>query len=152
VAFHYLQGFYNPKHPEKYHGKDVKSIVYRSGLELKCMMYFDNHKDVLYWSSEEVIVSYISPKDGRNHRYYPDFIIKMKNKNGIEEIVMIEIKPSDQIREPKPIPPNKKPTKRMINEILTYGINKAKWAAAEEYCRVRGWKWMIMDEKDIKGL
>ena len=152
MAFKYLQGLYSPKNPEKYQGKDIKGIVYRSGLELKCMMYFDNHQDVLFWSSEEVVVPYISPKDGRNHRYFVDFVIRMKNKTGIIETLMIEIKPSDQIRPPKPIQNGKKPTKRMINEILTYGINQAKWAAAQEYCRVRGWKWVIMSEKDIKSL
>ena len=35
----------------------------------------------------------MSPVDRKKHKYYPDFIIEMKNKLGKIETVMIEVKP-----------------------------------------------------------
>jgi hypothetical protein len=34
---------------------------------------------------------------------------------------------------------------------MTWGVNKSKWAAAEDYCKDRGWKFMIMTEDQIYG-
>jgi len=35
--------------------------------------------------------------------------------------------------------------------VFTYAKNTAKWKAAEEYCRKKGWKFKILSEKDIFG-
>lgn len=152
MAWKFYNGFYKPKNPKKYLGKDVNNIVYRSSLELKVFIYLDNHPDIIFWGSEELIIPYISPKDKRTHRYYPDIIVKMKNSKGVIETVMIEIKPSDQVKEPMGIKSGKKPTKRMINEIITYGVNQAKWDAAREFCRQNNWRFEIMTEIDINKL
>lgn len=152
MAYKYYNGYYKPKNPKKYNGKDLNNIVYRSGLELKLFMYLDAHPDVIYWGSEELTVDYISPKDNRKHRYFPDVIVKLKDRNGKIITMMIEIKPSDQVNEPKAIERGKQPTKRQINEIITYGVNQAKWAAAKVFCAQQGWVFEIMTEKDIKGL
>ena len=76
------------------------------------------------------------------------FLININNRNGKIETVMIEVKPKAQTQEPKK---QKKITKRYINEVFTYGVNQAKWKAAEEYCADRGWKFMIMTEDEIFG-
>jgi hypothetical protein len=143
----YKQGFFKPQNPHKYKGDPTK-IIYRSGWELRCMSYFDLHPDVIWWSSEEKVIPYRSPVDGRMHRYFVDFLININNKNGKLETVMIEVKPKAQTQEPKK---QKKITKRYINEVFTYGVNQAKWKAAEEYCADRGWKFMIMTEDEIFG-
>jgi hypothetical protein len=83
------------------------------------------------------------------HRYFPDFLVKQINKNGIKETILIEVKPKAQT-----IPPDisKKSTgkgnvsRKYINEVKTWGINQAKWKAAEDYCKDRGWKFQIMHE------
>jgi len=108
------------------------------------MSHFDAHQDIVWWSSEEHVVPYRSPIDGKIHRYFPDFIISTKNK----ETIMIEVKPLAQTIEPKK---QKTPTKRYINEVYTWGVNSKKWEAAEQYCADRGWKFQIMTEKDIYG-
>ena len=36
-----------------------------------------------------------------------------------------------------------------INEVKKWGINEAKWKAAEEYCEIKGWKWQIMTEDTL---
>ena len=143
------QGRFKPKNPTKYVG-DPTNIIYRSGWELKLMSYLDTHVNVLQWSSEEVVIPYKSPIDGRRHRYFPDFYLEQINTNGIKEKILIEVKPKYQT-----IPPvvqttkTKKPTKRYINEVKTWGINQAKWIAAEEFCKDRGWKFQIMHEDHL---
>ncbi len=143
----FKQGFFKPKNPTKYKG-DATQIVYRSGWELRLMSYFDMHEDVLWWSSEEKIIPYRSPVDNKIHRYFPDFLINIKNKEGKTETVMIEVKPKSQTKEPKR---PSKVTKKYINEVFTYGVNQNKWKAAEEFCADRGWRFMIMTEEEIFG-
>ena len=42
-----------------------------------------------------------------------------------------------------------KKTKKYITEVVTYGVNQAKWKAAEEFCEKRGWKFKVLTEKDL---
>jgi putative hemolysin len=59
---------------------------------------------------------------------------------------MIEVKPKAQAREPtKPV----KISKKYINEVFTWGVNRAKWNAAESYCADRGWKFQVMTEEHL---
>jgi hypothetical protein len=34
---------------------------------------------------------------------------------------------------------------------MTWGVNEAKWKAAQEYCLDRGWVFQIMTEKQLFG-
>ena len=61
------QGYFKPKNPHKYKG-DPTNIIYRSSWELKLMKYLDERKDVVKWGSEEIIIPYRSPIDGRVHK------------------------------------------------------------------------------------
>ena len=143
------KGIYRAKNPKKYKG-DPQRIIYRSGWELKLMMHLDQHPDVLEWSSEEIIIPYRSPIDNKVHRYFPDFFVKKKGPNGVIESLLIEVKPRAQTIPPEvKINKNQKPTRRYINEVMTWGINSAKWKHAEEYCKDRGWKFVIMTEKEL---
>ena len=139
------KGFFKPRNPQKYKG-DPSNIVYRSGWELKFMGYLDAHVDVLEWGSEEFSIPYRSPIDNRIHRYFPDFIVKKRNPQGITEIVVIEIKPAKETQPPKV---QKKPTKRYLREVYTWGINSAKWEAARAFCSDRKWKFLIFTEHDL---
>ena len=139
------RGKFRPKHPQKYRG-DPTNIIYRSLWERNCMRYFDENPNILKWSSEEVIVPYKSPLDGRYHRYFPDFLIRVKNKEGKLETIMIEVKPFKETKEPKP---QKRLTKNYLYEVKTWSINKSKWEAAIEFCKDRKWKFMIITEKEL---
>lgn len=144
----YTQGKFTPKNPKKYKG-DPTQIFYRSSWELTVLRKLDEHPDVIEWSSEEIIVPYISPIDMRAHRYFPDFVVKKRNhSDGKIETVMIEIKPKKQTQPPKI--QNKK-TKTYLNEVATWGINSAKWKAADTFCKKKGWKFIIMTENEIYG-
>ena len=65
------KGKYIPKNPQKYKG-DPSQVVYRSLWERKFMVYCDKNDKVVEWGSEEIIVPYRSPWDGKMHRYFPD--------------------------------------------------------------------------------
>jgi hypothetical protein len=143
------KGVFRARNPNKYKG-NPSNIIYRSRWELKLMMKLDEHPDVLEWSSEEIVIPYRSPIDGRMHRYFPDFFVKQRNRDGIVECLLIEVKPYAQTQKPTLMETrNSKPTKRYINEVMTWGINSAKWKAAEEYCKDRQWKFVIMSEKEL---
>ena len=43
----------------------------------------------------------------------------------------------------------KRITKQYINEVTTWGVNQAKWKAAEEFCLDRGWQFMLMTEDHL---
>jgi hypothetical protein len=60
---------------------------------------------------------------------------------------MVEIKPLKQTQEPV----KRKLTKQYVNEVMTYSINQAKWNAASEYCRKKGWEFKVITEKEIYG-
>ncbi len=114
------------------------------------MMHLDEHPDVLEWSSEEIIIPYRSPIDRKLHRYYPDFLVKKRNRNGVVETVLIEVKPLAQTQPPTLMETkNNKPTRRYIKEVMTWGVNSAKWKAAEEYCKDRKWKFVIITEREL---
>jgi len=136
------KGKFKPKQSKKYIGNPTK-IVYRSLLEKRFMLYCDKTDAILEWGSEEVVVPYKSPIDKRMHRYFVDFIVKLKNQKGITETVLIEVKPKKQCS-----PPSKK-SKRFLNEMKTYGINTAKWKAATEYAENKGWRFIIMTDETL---
>ena len=141
------RGRYNPKNKSKYMGDPTK-IIYRSLWERKCMLIFDENPNVTKWASEEIAIPYLSPVDRKRHKYYPDFIIEMKNKQGEVETVMIEVKPKKQTQPPKK---PKRQTKRFLNEAKTYLTNQAKWEAASAFCDKKGWTFKILTEKEIFG-
>lgn len=139
------KGFFRPRHPHKYKG-DPTTIVYRSLWELKFMGYLDAHQDVVSWASEEFSIPYKSPIDNRIHRYFPDFLVKKRNTTGVVETVVVEIKP---YKETKPPTVQSKPSKRYLKEVYTWGINSAKWKAAEQFCKDRNWQFIIMTENEL---
>jgi hypothetical protein len=138
-------GRFIPKNPKKYVG-DSNNIIYRSSWECKVMSWLDQNPAIISWASEELIVPYISPVDNRRHRYFPDFIVKMKTRDGTVKTMMLEVKPKKQTLRPEP---QKRVTKQYINEVTTYGVNQAKWKAATEYCLDRGWEFKLITEDHL---
>ena len=86
----YNQGRFHPQNPEKYKG-DLQNIIYRSSWELKFMQWCDRNPNVIEYASEEFCIPYLSPIDGRVHRYFPDFIMKVKEQSGEIKKYIIEI-------------------------------------------------------------
>lgn len=145
MAHNYKQGFFRPQNPKKYMG-DPTNIVYRSGWEKRVMDWCDTNPNIKQWSSEEIVIPYKSPVDNRWHRYFVDFYVEAVRSDGQAVKMLLEVKPKAQTQEPTP---SKRKTKRYITEVVTYGINQAKWNAAEEYCKDRGWQFMLITEEQL---
>lgn len=141
------KGVFKPINPKKYKGNPT-NIIYRSLLELKVMIRFDNDPNIIEWSSEEHIVPYKCKTDNKLHRYFPDFVAKMRKPDGKIVTHMIEVKPASQT-----IPPVKGNKKKQtyLTEVMTYAKNHSKWEYAREYCKDRGWLFTIITEKEING-
>lgn len=139
------KGRFIPKNTNKYYGDPTK-IIYRSLWERRVMVYLDENSSVIKWASEEFFIPYISPIDNKVHRYFPDFYVKSIDKNGKINEMVWEIKPKKES-----VMPQKKSriTKKYISEVVTWGVNEAKWKAAEEYCLDRKWKFKVLTEDDI---
>ena len=139
------KGKYQPSNSKKYKG-DPTNIIYRSLWERKFMVYCDKNENVLEWGSEEIALPYRSPIDGRVHRYFPDFYIKVRESTGQIKKYIIEIKPQKQTVEPKP---RARTTKSYLYEVYTYATNQAKWRAAEEFCKDNMIGFRILTENDL---
>jgi len=139
------KGKYRPSYPQKYKG-DPTNIIYRSLWERKFMVYCDKNQNILEWGSEELALPYRSPIDGRIHRYFPDFYIKVKESTGQIKKYLIEVKPKRQTVEPAV---QKRKTKQYIYEVVEYAKNQAKWKAAKEFCKDRLWEFKIITEDDL---
>ena len=142
----YNQGRFHPQNPEKYKG-DIQNIIYRSSWELKFMQWCDRNPNVIEYASEEFCIPYLSPIDGRVHRYFPDFIMKVKEQSGEIKKYIIEIKPKRQTV--PPVQTSKKRTKTFINEVKTYVVNEAKWKAAEEWCKDHLLEFKVITEDQL---
>lgn len=139
---------WRPKNYAKYKG-DYDNIWIRSSWEKKVLNWMDTNPNVIEYSSEEIVIPYLSPIDGKYHRYFPDVYAKIKNSQGQIVEYLIEIKPLHQTIEPEV---KNRITKKYINEVYTWGINSAKWKAADRYCKDRKWIFKLMTEKEIFGL
>ena len=133
-----------PKHPEKYAG-DVKNIISRSSWETKLLNWLDLNPNVIMYASEEFSIKYFSPIDSIEHRYFPDFLTKMKLRDGSFKTFLIEVKPAKERVMPKP----GKNKKQFVTEMSTYLVNQAKWKAAEAFCLKQGITFLVLDEYDL---
>lgn len=110
------------------------------------MKYCDTNPNIIEWSNEEVIIPYFNPLDQKNHRYFVDFYVKMISKDGTIKEKLIEVKPYKQTIEPTK---KDKISKKYLNEVQTWIINKNKWEAAEQYCKKKDWEFLILTEKQL---
>lgn len=145
MTTNYKQGFFRPKYPQKYAG-DSTNIVYRSGWERRVMQSLDENTAVIKWSSEEIVIPYISPVDNKMHRYFVDFYVEAKTVDGSIKTMLLEVKPAAQTQKPKQ---QQRRTKKFISEVMTYGVNQAKWEAAKTFCENKGWEFKILTEHEL---
>lgn len=139
------QGIFNPLNDNKYRGS--RPIVFRSGLELNFYRWCDRNDKVLQWGSESVVIPYLSPKDGKLHKYFVDSVLILKTENGSKKF-LIEIKPSKQTQ--PPTQSVRKSKKSLLYEQVNWAVNSAKWEAAKNWCHKNGFEFVILTEKDLK--
>ena len=139
----YRQGQYTPRHPDKYIG-NVANITYRSSWELTFCEFVDNNPNVIRWASEEIAIQYLKPTTGRIHRYFPDFYIEYIDRDGRMIKELIEIKPNKQTTLS-----TARRHKTRLYEDITLGINRAKWAAAKQWCSTKGVNFRLLTEQQL---
>jgi hypothetical protein len=143
---------YRPKNVKKYIGNPPHCII-RSSWELIFCKWADNNPAIVEWASEPLPIPYIDKmqRDSngmpKKRRYFPDFIVKILNKEGKIDTWIVEIKPYKETIPPKPGRTKSQQTK--LYEAKTWATNTAKWRAAEEFCRRRGWLFRILTEKQL---
>ena len=130
-----------PIFPEKYTG-DPSNIIMRSSWETRFASWCDKNPSVLKWNSEETIIPYKCPTDNRIHRYFVDFKIYVNTG----KTYLVEVKPKTQTQ--PPIYPGKR-TQRYLQESLAFMKNQAKWEAANEFAKDRGWEFKIITEHEL---
>lgn len=138
----FIQGIFIPRNKEKFLGSKA---IYRSSLELRFMKFCDSNENVVKWGSENVIIPYLNPLDGKIHRYFVDNFVMIKEGN-VTKKYLVEIKPSSQLS-----PPTTKYRKKsnLIYEQTMFITNKAKWQAAREWCNKKGLEFIIITEKQL---
>jgi hypothetical protein len=145
----FSQGYFTPNSLDKYLGKTP--IIYRSSWERKFMIVCDTNEDIVAWSSEPVEIKYWSTLDSKEHKYYPDFYIKVNKGGGLFEEFLVEIKPADQIK--KPMPPKKNSKKALDSyKFLAeqFVKNRDKYKYAKKWAQDRGWRFIILTENSLK--
>lgn len=141
----------NLKCPERYCGRDYK-IYIRSSYEMQMLTKFldnPNRKDIIEWSSEDIVIKYRDASDGgRVHRYFLDFYFSAYDKYGNIKKYLIEVKPFHETK--KPIVKNKRKTtqKKLIE---TYLKNQSKWERARQYAEQNNMIFRIITEKELFG-
>jgi len=140
-----IKSLYKPEYPKKYKG-NPNNIICRSSWERRFCRWCDLNENILEWGSEEFWIPYVSPVDNRVHRYFPDFIIKVKEQTGAIKTYVIEVKPEKQT-----VPPKQKSriTKSYLYEAKTYAVNQAKWKAASEWCKDRLIEFKVITESEL---
>jgi len=134
-----------PTNPQKYIG-NYSNIIMRSSWETRFAVWCDRNPQVLKWQSEETIIPYRCPTDNKLHRYYIDFRIQIKTKEGLLKTYLVEIKPDKQTKPPEF--PGKR-TKKYLTESYYFIKNQAKWEAAKSYAKDRGWEFIILTENHL---
>jgi len=141
-----IKSRYKPSFPKKYKG-DPNNIICRSSWERRFCVWCDLNESILEWGSEELWIPYVSPVDGRVHRYFPDFIMKVQDKDGKIKTYIIEVKPKKQTLPPTNTP--KRKSKTWLHEVKTYAVNQAKWKAASEFCKDRLLEFKVITEDEL---
>lgn len=138
-------GTYNPANREKYVGETIP--IFRSSWERRVMYFLDHNPNVIRWGSECVQVPYISPKDGKMHRYFVDFYAETVARGGGRDRVLIEVKPAKKLIPPKTTNRSKK---TVVTETIEYAVNMAKFEAATAFAKANGMRFDIFTEDDIE--
>lgn len=101
------------------------------------MGFLENSTEIKKWSSECFCVEYVSPKDNKTHRYFPDFILETVSGKKM----VIEIKPYAMSVRPK----------SEANQLLVveYAVNCAKWDACRRLCKPQGFEFQVLTEYEL---
>lgn len=134
----WAQGVYTPKNPQKYIGKHKPR--YRSGWELRVMMFLDENKHIINWASEAISIPYKNPLTGKPSMYIPDFFVVYEDKFHNLKAEIVEVKPKSQA--------SLKEAKSRQDQAHAV-VNQVKFANAMAYCKQHGYGFRVISEDSI---
>lgn len=137
--YHNKTGYYYPLNPEKYVAES-KTIIYKSSLEQRFMLYLDKNSSIRWWKYEPFPIKYFDASTNKVRKYYIDFVIAVKGNP--DKIFYCEIKSKKETIKPKN--PNN------VADNLLYLKNISKWKAAKQYCASKGYGFLVITEDQLK--
>ena len=140
-----IKSKYTPVYPHKYKGNS-KMIICRSSWERKFCQWCDMNNSIVSWASEEFSIPYVSPKDNRVHKYYPDYLIKVKEKNDMIKTYVVEVKPYKQTMPPKP---RSRKTKSYSNRVCYLCSQSGKVESCKRICEDHRIEFKVVTEKEL---
>lgn len=156
----YRQGLYIPQNKSKLIQINKKGGLYfRSSMEQKIMIYLDKNPNVIRWNSEIINIPYVKKTwDNKiqenvmsTHKYSPDFYYELKEEDGGIIYIVAEVKPFAETQPPMLAP---KATATALKNyeyaLREYNKNLEKWTACIEWCKTKGFKFIIITEKTFK--
>jgi 16S rRNA G527 N7-methylase RsmG len=122
------------------------------------MIYLDLNQKILRWCSEYIKIPYEKTEwnssrqdfETTQHTYYPDFYYELERADGTISRVVAEVKPQSETIEPV-IRENMtaKQLKNLEYSLKTYNKNLQKWKYMVEYCKRKGFDFIIITEKHL---
>lgn len=111
------------------------------------MRWCDHNPSVVSWGSESVVIPYQNPLTGKVSRYFVDFNVLMRDRQGQLKKFLVEIKPHAQT-----IPPSQQTrnTKALARRQAEYLKNQAKWQAATAWSAKKGYEFVVLTEKHLR--
>ena len=113
-------------------------------MERRFMEWCDSNDKCYKWSSEEVVIPYISPIDNKQHRYFPDFLIQTP-----KGWFLIEVKPLTQSRPPKKLVVENLELKKKRRVLLEYYLGELDQEELKELGREPFYKKLLKNEVDL---
>lgn len=122
-------------------------IQYKSSLERIAFCYADLNPKITKFSIEPFNIPYVKPTDNKVHRYFIDMMLVFETG----EKFLVEIKSYGETIPPKE-PKVKNPNSiiRYKEALETFMVNQAKWEQAKQFAQQRGFKFIILTEKQLK--
>lgn len=153
----YHQGLFTPTNKDKVIKLNSQGgLYYRSGLEQKMMIYLDNNSKIVNWGAEHLKIPYTKTEwvsenqeyKTTEHTYYPDFYYELRREDGTTSKVVAEVKPYSETIDPVLKPnPSAKQLKNFEYSLKMYNKNLSKWSYMIEYCKRKGFEFIIITEK-----
>ena len=84
-----------------------------------------------------MFIPYFNPVKNKMSKYYPDFLVKVREKDGSEKVKMIEVKPSKETC---------MEAAKSKRDKLAVVVNQAKWEAARVFCQLNNMTFEILTE------
>ena len=162
----YHQGNFIPKNKNKVIKLNSQGgLYYRSGIELKIMVWLDANAYVIKWGAECLSIPYqLTHFDNgdlnvRSHCYFPDFYYEIRTDNGELKQFVAEVKPMKEYKMVLNLSENKivipedkgKKLKNFEYDLKMAYKNKSKWESMIKWCDLKGYKFIVITEDNLKG-